>query len=521
MEMEKTKISLTLLVIFLLAVFSFYVQPANATTILTKTWFGSAKIEDSFYYYATGHKLIVCTTDTSTTPDTVQFRVFNSDTLVSLANATSAIADALSCNNQKASGQTDGNNMICSDGAIGCFLVALDTFGTQGITIAKFNLDTYTISTYTNTTWTSSALGKPLAIVGSLLYFTNAGGAMPVGLWSMNIITPFDGDATNDAVSLQRLDPSAPSLPQGGCYDSGSGLISTLTGGNVVGKITVATGTYTSLGTNLVSIVNDVTCISGSSYWASIAGGFVKKVNVSSGTLQATISLSASNDVVKHGTQLLVAHSTTNINGYDLTSLALVATYSGLSGSTVILLNGNSTSFYTLNSNEKIDLYNGLPDDGSSNPPPPDEGSAFCQIPANENLLRCRLEEQGGAMGGFQGQSNPFNPINGTNSIFVSALGLENDDVKTNGVGYILLAVALVIINLMFVLVLAVASGKNVSIPDPLWIMLIISLAVIAGFVVMGITDATFLIISIVALVALASPRIVQLIQARGASGES
>lgn len=142
-----------------------------------------------------------------------------------------------------------------------------------------------------------------------------------------------------------------------------------------------------------------------------------------------------------------------------------------------------------------------------------DDTSAFCQIQANQNLLRCRLEAQGGALGGNV-TNNPFDiPTSGSNILIQTGI-LDGSDTNpaTNGTGYLILSVALIIVNgLLFV-----ATHGEAFTRSNLFLPALISLLVVAGFTIASIVDATVLIISIVVMVALAAPKIRDTLGGRG-----
>ena len=132
----------------------------------------------------------------------------------------------------------------------------------------------------------------------------------------------------------------------------------------------------------------------------------------------------------------------------------------------------------------------------------PQGGSEFCQQPENFNLLRCVLE---------RGDTTPLvgasELIDESTSTIICQLGLiactnfvPNDpDTKTNGVGYIILVVALgILIGIFWV----ASRGDLGSIPTFLWF--IATLAVIGTITAFDLIDATFLVISVIAIIALA-----------------
>ena len=145
--------------------------------------------------------------------------------------------------------------------------------------------------------------------------------------------------------------------------------------------------------------------------------------------------------------------------------------------------------------------------------------SAFCETSGNQFLLRCRAEANGGSLS--FGNNTTFNPIGGTNDQLVSALGLSNSDIKTNGVGYLLLAVALLLFNSLWIFTVFVMKGRGVVVDNPIYISALISVAIISAFVLMQFTDPLILIVAVVALVALASPKIVSLVSGIRGGGSS
>jgi hypothetical protein len=152
--------------------------------------------------------------------------------------------------------------------------------------------------------------------------------------------------------------------------------------------------------------------------------------------------------------------------------------------------------------------------------------SQFCSIPANQGLLRCRLETTTGNQcishnNPYLNQSasnftNPFNPIANTNCLIVGAANLPNDDIKTNGVGYLFLGITLLLFNILFFIGVIAANNRGVVIGSPIYISALISMSIIAAFTLFQWTDPLILIISVVALIALATPKIIGIIRGGG-----
>jgi len=255
----------------------------------------------------------------------------------------------------------------------------------------------------------------------------------------------------------------------------------------------------------------------GTSAYVSLSTGDVKKVSsacaVSSTISTATcggeihdIDISGSSPNVKMFTFCEAA--TAAVTYYNLTANSKLAQYdcSGSSagiGNYVKGLAYDSTldvlacASYTGNSIRFI-YQNGQPSSTSS----------FCQTPGNENLLRCRLEAQGGALNGTWA-GNPQSLTSGASGLLIQAGFLDgsNTDPKTNGTGYIFLALAILFFNLLLMLL-----SRRFTHEIPFYVYFIMTMTIIMLFVVAGMTDVVVLIIAIVAIVALAAPRAVNLI---------
>lgn len=133
---------------------------------------------------------------------------------------------------------------------------------------------------------------------------------------------------------------------------------------------------------------------------------------------------------------------------------------------------------------------------------------AFCELPENANILTCRLED------------TP--PLTGTSVLFnqsatniVCQIGLlsctqdddgnfvpDNPDIQTNGVGYLILAIALgVMISIFWV----ASAGRLVDIPTFIWMLG--TIAIVGGLTAFEFIDPTLLIVSIIIVVALATAK--------------
>ena len=124
---------------------------------------------------------------------------------------------------------------------------------------------------------------------------------------------------------------------------------------------------------------------------------------------------------------------------------------------------------------------------------------AFSQCITNPETLFCRLQSQGGAFSGpTQLLSTQFNTI----AIQTGIIDGSNSDIKTNGVGYLLLIIAIcIMIGIMWV----ASRGQLTEIPTFIWFIGVIALT--AAFTFMNIVDATILIIAIIVVVAFATAK--------------
>lgn len=167
--------------------------------------------------------------------------------------------------------------------------------------------------------------------------------------------------------------------------------------------------------------------------------------------------------------------------------------------SQTIYLGANAGAFYV-----KVDLT-GIPFGGGADEPAGGTG-VDCTLPANEFLLICRLGGDGSLVSAgayIVGNSSDGTGLSG----IICSVGIvdcvADPNMKTNGVGYLLVAIALAII----IGILWVASrGDLNSIPTFIWF--IATLAVVGAFTLMNLIDATFLVVTVIIVVALAAAKV-------------
>lgn len=152
----------------------------------------------------------------------------------------------------------------------------------------------------------------------------------------------------------------------------------------------------------------------------------------------------------------------------------------------------------------------------STNPDPPEPpegddddnivGGVDCNLPQNQETVACRTDENGALAGG--GSFIIGNTTGGTGLIPIfCSLGIvdcaENPDMKTNGAGLIFTLIALAVtIGIFWV----ATRGDLGSIPVFIWFIIVLS---IFGFATLAnLIDVTFLIIAVIAIIALATAKL-------------
>ncbi len=190
--------------------------------------------------------------------------------------------------------------------------------------------------------------------------------------------------------------------------------------------------------------------------------------------------------------------------------------YSDASNGVVMAIETGSTLFwsYYQNKGQPVTPSGGTTNTcGSTSATPHCVGDVNCDLPQNANLLMCVniLTTTGSLI--TSGGNNNFNPVTATNNVVTEALGINNTNIKTNGVGYLFLAVAILLFNVLWYVSIHSLGSRGIVVPQPIFVSAMLSFAVIGAFVLAGWTDPLILIIGIVALVAFTSPKIVSMIR--------
>lgn len=130
-------------------------------------------------------------------------------------------------------------------------------------------------------------------------------------------------------------------------------------------------------------------------------------------------------------------------------------------------------------------------------------GGIDCSLPANEFKLICRLGGDGEAETNLGGLVGDGIILLGCNVIFVDCS--EDTDPSTNGLGLLVFIASVFVVIGMFYWTM----GSNAfNMPFFIWVIIIIALS--AFFTIVGIIDPIFLIISIIAIIALCAPRLLK-----------
>ncbi len=175
-------------------------------------------------------------------------------------------------------------------------------------------------------------------------------------------------------------------------------------------------------------------------------------------------------------------------------------------------VSGTFSTWYVASSlnNQRIIIISGLRDSGT-NPEPPSGGNGTsvggvdCTLPENEQILLCRIGGNGAI-----GSAGDFIVGNGTQGTGVSgiicSIGLvdceTDDNIQTNGIGYLLTIVAL---GIMIGVLWVASRGDLQSIPTFIWFLG--TLALVGAVTLFGWIDPTFLVITIIVVVALATAK--------------
>jgi hypothetical protein len=176
----------------------------------------------------------------------------------------------------------------------------------------------------------------------------------------------------------------------------------------------------------------------------------------------------------------------------------------------MFLMGGNGQLWFPYTGSEKevgILTYDTTVDGGG------EVGGTDCDDPANEFLLICRLGADGETVGVGGLVADGIITL-GCNVIFVDCS--DDTNPATNGLGLLIFIASIFVVVGMFYY----SIGKE-AFHMPIFIYIIIILALSAFFTITGIIDPVFLVLSIVAIIALAVPKIISTIRGNTFGGGS
>jgi len=150
----------------------------------------------------------------------------------------------------------------------------------------------------------------------------------------------------------------------------------------------------------------------------------------------------------------------------------------------------------------------------------PEEEGEFCDDPANANILICRVGGNGeiGSAGAFI----VGNITQGTGVLGIGcSMGLvdctTDSNPQTNGLGLLIFIASIFVVVGMFFA--SIGARDTFQLPVFIWVVIIIALS--AFFTITGLIDPVFLIVSIIAIIALAAPKIINTLRGGSFGGGS
>ena len=329
-----------------------------------------------------------------------------------------------------------------------------------------------------------------LSVLNSNLYVSRAGGGgsspcgpvfvgMDVFDSNLNLISSYSGGSSlgNDQV-----------------FDNSTGLIYQAGNNGKIQIFNTGTNSWASDCDPNGSSANPAVAITryNSKTWISLSADNLVRVMDNSCVQQASIAVTNPRSIEVNTAQGVVY--------VGLGSTNLVATYSTSDYTNIynLIVDTNAVQLRASNSESRLFVWTStgknlwIWQDGT--------GAGFgpsgidCSLPANANILICYLTSQtGGSLGGAGGiiSTGFFNIFK--NSGIISG---TDTNVKTNGVGFMLVAIAMGVMVSMFFIA---TKGNLTEVPTFVWF--ISTIAVVGGMTAIGFVDPTFFIISIIVIV--------------------
>jgi hypothetical protein len=278
---------------------------------------------------------------------------------------------------------------------------------------------------------------------------------------------------------------------------------------------TVSLSSFTvQLGVNVVTDIFSGVCVDdvNSKYWAIDSSNARTKKYSSALALESTITVgttprNCSINTDETGRRLYVANEgTNNISIVDIDANVVLTTPSVCDTVTDKKIATHRTSntthtFVTCNSNVNSIV---IDDTVSEFVPTFDPSDPSCDNPANANLLRCVLGDD--ELTGVGEEVGAGIADLACNVIFADCSSDTNP--ATNGIGLLIFIASIFVIVGMFYYAI---GTEAFHMPIFLWIMIILALS--AFFTLTGLIDPVFLVLAVVAVIALAVPKVIGVVR--------
>lgn len=360
------------------------------------------------------------------------------------------------------------------------------------------------------TVWTTSTSGGTL-----LMGMGDLGGCPATGLYTLSQSFTEDVGADNVQYTLVNTNPVFDSSAQANSIcNMGNTLVWTRNNpNNDVVKYSISGNSFSD-SASIGSVITDATCGGGYVYVTSNVGNIVRRVSVSSLSIESdTIAITGPQNIMYRGGSVYVSRSgAATITVANATLLTSSFVFYTASHNAVMFATGNSTRFNMIAPTANDNIYYRV--DGVIAEELEEEETApnaeFCSQPENANVLTCRLEDQQGAL---VGSSDLINQTSNNIGCMVGIIACTQDengnfvpnnpDIQTNGMGYLLWVIALGVMVGMF---WVAGRGDLSSIPTFLWFIGAIGITLV--ITVFGWIDPTALIISVIVVIAFAVARV-------------
>lgn len=400
---------------------------------------------------------------------------------------------------------------------------------TNNPSIVRISMSTLAVvATYTESEYALCSLGS-VEISGTNIYalISDFGNCPYSGIYSLSI--GFTADVGGSNIQWVEYDDTTSfgDLTGDSCLVEGN-FIHIDKNNQRVRKYALGSHTLTSsnaLGALITQADCDTNLSTGYVYVTSINGDWVKRVRLSDLSIDGTsFSITNPQYVFQRGDSVYVSRDdASTVTAISKNNWADAFTlFSSLAHNDVAFFKGNSTRFNMVAPTTNDNIFYAV--DGvldSDEEDTPSGTTEFCNDPANVDKLICAL---GG--NGTLGSAGAFVIGNTTEGTGILGLGCNmgivdcsaDSNPQTNGLGYLIFIGAIFVVVGMYYR--SLGAEATFKIPLFMWVLILLSLS--AFFTITGLIDPTFLILSVIAIIALGVPKIVNRIHPSGmGSGSS